>query len=306
MITTRGRAVVDRSAGRVPARVCGVGELASLSPEPLPPARSPLVLELHSRARGRTRPEARERRDEMEYRLSARAAIKMLLHSCKDGGGGWKGQWSWGVLLGRRRGAEAEIADGVPAFRGTTLSPMTEYAWSLVEAYATECELQIVGIYVANAFDGPGEDRPGEAAKLTARAAARRAGRPMALVHVVRKRMSVPDTESYPPFHVYGPVTPESKTVPERGAALTLRHWPDTRRRLVDLLRADAHRDELVDIQDHIDDLQRDWRNISINALVREPEKEDNTGRSAARSAGTKRDASKQDDQSGVDITDVD
>lgn len=70
---------------------------------------------------------------------------KMVLHALK-----YPQYTIRGFLLGKKSGDELRILDAIPALHGALLAPPLEILLIHLDAYCSEKQLQIVGLYFCN------------------------------------------------------------------------------------------------------------------------------------------------------------
>ncbi|GLD95503.1 hypothetical protein PINS_up004180 [Pythium insidiosum] len=82
-----------------------------------------------------------------DYRLFPEAYVKLLLHVAKH-----PANTCGGLLIGEESGTVVEISDVVPLFHhDAPLAPLTEVACTMVDAWCQRTDKKIVGYYHANA-----------------------------------------------------------------------------------------------------------------------------------------------------------
>ncbi|CAN0375415.1 unnamed protein product [Ascophyllum nodosum] len=179
------------------------------------------------------------------------AYLKLMLHAAK---------YPWaavsGFLLGDADTAAADqvvVKDAVPLFHTSTLSPLLETSAVMVEAYASGKGMSIIGFYQAN--QGLDDNTPGVlGSRIMNRIDAGTTG-PSVLLLISNKRLETAGDSAVSAFtrdgnnsfrkHVEVEVSSQSVEAFESALAK----------------QAEAG---LVDMDEHFDDVKKDWRNPAI------------------------------------------
>eukprot|EP01137_Pigoraptor_chileana_P025618 Opistho-2@95339 len=192
------------------------------------------------------------------YRLDTLAYAKIALHAYRCPHLAVNG-----VLLAKRDSAKdgaLAITDAVPLFHGVlNLNAMLEVALQQVDLYAERQDMQIVGYYVIHETDDAGVDA---ASSKIADTIAENYGKACLLLV---KNASIAVTSQKPAFDTYiktdgrWKVSGDASTSCENGAhdalkTLVLKRTPIA---------------SLVDFDDHLDNVARDWTNAWIAKEIR-------------------------------------
>ncbi|CAM9301853.1 unnamed protein product [Ectocarpus sp. 13 AM-2016] len=180
------------------------------------------------------------------------AYLKLMLHAAK---------YPWaavnGFLLGEEgltgQASVVAVKDAVPLFHTSTLAPLLETSAVMVDDHAARSGLCIVGFYQANqCLD---DNAPGAlATEVMNKIDSTHAG-PSVLVVISNKRL---ETAGDSAVSAYGRDNNNSfrKHVEVEVAAETVKAFESA--------LADKTEGRLVDMDEHLDDVQKDWRNPGI------------------------------------------
>ncbi|XP_078268867.1 ER membrane protein complex subunit 9-like [Rhinoraja longicauda] len=198
-----------------------------------------------------------------EVEISPRAYVKMQLHAAK---------YPWravnGLLLAQRGGADPSqpcllLTDSMPLFHTSlALTPMLEVALNQVDLWSAANNQEIAGYYQAN--DQLTDRSPNlVATKVGDRVAEHMRG----AVLIMLDNGKLSGEYSGPAVMVYERQD-NRWTLMDKNLVMW-RDWAGTRQALREMMAARAYR-LLVDFDDHLDDIRRDWANGVINQRLGE------------------------------------
>jgi len=187
--------------------------------------------------------------------ISPRAYSKILLHACK-----YPHKAINGVLLGEEtKGNESiRVLDAVPLFHQCLgLAPMLEIALTQIDTYCRNSKLQIIGYYQGN--ENVNDNSPDVIAYKIAEKINENSPNSLLLM-IDNNKMDVECKE--PALDLY---TLQDHKWNMNGWYLI---GGDTSLALVSELITGKTYQNLVDFDNHLDDITLDWLNIPINKLV--------------------------------------
>lgn len=198
-----------------------------------------------------------------DYRLFSEAYVKMQLHAAK-----FQASSCSGVLIGEESGGGVfEIVDAVPLFHHESpLTPMTEIAFTFVDVWSQQQKRKIVGFYFANGIGLESNPSLSYSAEKMADQVESNCSR--ACVLLIENAQ----------------LNSEAKT----GVQLLLkdvkRGWTRVENRLhlaeetsrehspIKLFSRALQQnlqDEIVDMDEHFEDVSKDWRNPQLHKLLK-------------------------------------
>ena len=187
--------------------------------------------------------------------ISPRAYSKILLHACK-----YPHKSINGILLGEptEKSDSPRVLDAIPLFHQCLgLAPMLEIALTQIDTYCRTKKLQIIGYYQAN--ENVTDNVPDVIAYKIAEKINENVGNAL-LVMVDNNKMDVECKETA--LDVY--MLKDSKWSTSGWYLI----GGDSSLALVSELITGKTYQNLVDFDNHLDDVSLDWLNIPINKLV--------------------------------------
>ncbi|CAN0036306.1 unnamed protein product [Pylaiella littoralis] len=180
------------------------------------------------------------------------AYLKLMLHAAK---------YPWaavnGFLLGEADSAgQVSVRDAVPLFHTSTLAPLLETSAAMVDAHAASNGLSIVGFYQANQCVD--DNAPGAlASKVMDKIDSARAG-PAVLLIVSNKRLEIAGDSAVSAFGR------------DSSNSFRRRVEVEVSKSAVEAFEsalAQKTEAKLVDMDEHLDDVSKDWRNPGIASV---------------------------------------
>ncbi|KAJ8664491.1 hypothetical protein QAD02_006153 [Eretmocerus hayati] len=192
-----------------------------------------------------------------EISFSGRAYAKLLLHAVK-----YPHCAINGLLLGKQVASELQVVDAVPLFHICLhVSPMAEVALTLVEQVAASQGLMIVGYYLANEnINDTSIDKPahrGISEKIAENFS-------NAIVAVIdNKDMTLGMLNNPLRISQYS----EGKWKTKEKSSVSYEKEDTLFQAMYVLIKMEDYRN-LVDFDNHLDDISLDWQNKEMNKLV--------------------------------------
>eukprot|EP00941_MAST-03F_sp_MAST-3F-sp1_P000559 g559.t1 len=195
-------------------------------------------------------------------KVSGSAYAKLVLHAAKHTGVSVDG-----LLLGKRAGNGIEIVDAVPLFHKCTLAPALEFATAVVTEYAEKQGLVIVGYYVANELAD--DHKLPEIAKSIGSTLSEKDSTSAVLLLLDAGKVRKPKENALCAFRYKSGEWREVQS----SSADAPKVDPSAVSRVVSMLNSDDSEyngepkwfEDLVDFDDHLEDLQKDWRCVGIS-----------------------------------------
>ncbi|KAG5181696.1 COX4 neighbour [Tribonema minus] len=185
--------------------------------------------------------------------VEPKAYCKLMLHSAQH-----PSCDVLGVLLGSQDDSRTVVKDAVPLFHLPVLTPMLEVASSLVDAYVRESDLKMVGTYYATATP---EDMPGPPTHLprVATKLCEKLGDRAVLLQQNHKKLDAAQEHALLAFERDSggnyrralELSVDSASVTAFNGLLLANSVPFVR-----------------DMDDHLDDVTKDWRNKTLEAAI--------------------------------------
>ncbi|GAA0148648.1 hypothetical protein Leryth_005706 [Lithospermum erythrorhizon] len=195
----------------------------------------------------------------MGYEIHQNAYIKLLLHAVKH-----RTSSVNGVLIGRVNDGATEIVDSVPLFHSQiNVLPPLEIALIMIEEYYGEKELGIVGYFHANEkFD---DSELGIVAKNIGDHISKYLPQAALFLLDNQKLVALPKSKDAGPLmQLYTKDASRSWKLAgsDEGIRLTLKE-PSANIVLSDFMSSEKWND-IVDFDDHLDDISKDWLNPDL------------------------------------------
>ncbi|CAK4123027.1 unnamed protein product [Aphanomyces euteiches] len=183
----------------------------------------------------------------MAYRLTEDAQVVMGLHAAQ-----YPHLNVLGLLVGRESGESIEITQAFPLTHEFPTAPVLEFASMSVEAYAARNKLRIVGLYVANARAedvalGPVHTRIANTVEG----------------HASRACVLVLDNKALAKPFLW------LKDVKRGWVRVENRLSLDDAEGKVLYRSLEGNKPDVVDFDDHLEDLKKDWKNPQVTALAK-------------------------------------
>ncbi|XP_026855313.1 ER membrane protein complex subunit 8 [Electrophorus electricus] len=200
----------------------------------------------------------------MPFKLTTQAYCKMLLHAAKYPHCAVNGLLVAERQKDKRRDGPAApplCVDCVPLFHGTlALAPMLEVALTLIDTWCKENKYVIAGYYQAN--ERTKESRPNQVAeKVAARILENFSEAAMIILDNSRFTMGC----FTPTISIYDHLDNKWKC---RDPSMDLfEDWLEAQKIASALLESRSY-ENLIDFDNHLDDLRNDWTNPEINKSV--------------------------------------
>ncbi|KAK9057182.1 hypothetical protein SSX86_024549 [Deinandra increscens subsp. villosa] len=192
------------------------------------------------------------------YVIGQNAYIKLALHALNH-----KTSAVNGLLLGRLSGEVVEITESVPLFHSSQIGllPPLEIALITIEEYYSSQGLSIVGYFHANErFDDP---ELGTVARNIGDHIFRYFSQAAVLLLDNRKLGALQNKkDSAPIMQLYTRDSSKSWKQVESSSRLTTKE-PSANIVLLDFISSDKQND-IVDFDDHLDDISKDWLNLGL------------------------------------------
>ncbi|RHY32376.1 hypothetical protein DYB32_002636 [Aphanomyces invadans] len=190
------------------------------------------------------------------YRVSEEAQLLMGLHAAQ-----YPHLSVVGLLVGRDSGNTIEVVKAFPVCHQAPTAPLLEYASTSIEVEAAKLKLKIVGLYVANSRDDDTSLGPVHA--RIASTVEANASRACVLVldnkSLARANLWLKDVKR-------GWVPVDNRLAYDDDEGKLLVASLEKRSQLASI--ADAAVD-VVDFDEHLEQLSKDWRNAQVLALAR-------------------------------------
>eukprot|EP00940_MAST-03C_sp_MAST-3C-sp2_P003289 g3289.t1 len=208
-----------------------------------------------------------------EYEIDARVGCKILVHSIKN-----KTKDVCGLLLGNvESGGRVRVTDAIPLFHHHVLSPGLEFAIENVREYCKDQKSSIIGMYGSNASAKTDAIRPQIKSSARQCAVMLKATDTFCVIQLLNQKF--PNAKRQLPFKIVTPVS--ASRFGGGNASMRFKNWPAT---LSETLKLVSKADELIDFDDHLDDVRADWRNLAFN--VAEPSTSDTSAASRVTTGG--------------------
>ncbi|XP_012710557.2 ER membrane protein complex subunit 8 [Fundulus heteroclitus] len=200
----------------------------------------------------------------MHIQLTSQAYCKMLLHTAK-----YPHCAVNGLLVAEKtkekkkdgHGGPVLCVDCVPLFHGTlALAPMLEVALTLIDSWCKENNYVIVGYYQAN--EQTQDSRPNQVAQKVAARISENFNEAV-IVMVDSSRLTMSCFE--PIVFIYDHV--ENKWKNREVTTDAFEDWNEAQTITSALLVGRSY-ENLIDFDNHLDDLRNDWTNPAINKSV--------------------------------------
>ncbi|XP_058795190.1 ER membrane protein complex subunit 8/9 homolog [Phymastichus coffea] len=189
--------------------------------------------------------------------FSARAYAKIVLHAAK-----YPHCAINGLLLGKLRSNELQIVDAVPLFHVCLhVSPMSELALTMVEQVAINKGLVIVGYYLANEnINDISSDKP--AHRAISEKIAENFNHAVLTV-VSNKDMTIGMNTNPLRISQYS----DGKWKYRDKSSINFEAGADLLEAMYHLMRNEEYRN-LVDFDNHLDNISLDWQNYNLNHII--------------------------------------
>ncbi|KAM3625671.1 uncharacterized protein V6R79_015907 [Siganus canaliculatus] len=200
----------------------------------------------------------------MPIQLTSQAYCKMLLHAAKYPHCAVNGLLVAEKTKGKKKESHCEpvlCVDCVPLFHGTlALAPMLEVALTLIDTWCKENSYVMAAYYQAN--ERTKDSRPNQVAEKVASRISENFSE-TAIVMVDSSRLTMSCFE--PIVHIYD--YHENKWKNREVTYDCFEDWSEAQKITSTLLEGRSY-ENLIDFDNHLDDLRNDWTNPVINKSV--------------------------------------